>query len=756
MRLPDNEIRNITQILEQGKPLPDKYRFMLFGDDREIELVWNGKSQEVTNVVLPFQTIEHIDEPRPDEEVQRQPDLFDAGGRQLKGWTNKLIWGDNKFILSSLKNGPLREEIEANGGIKLIYIDPPFDVGADFTMDVEIGEETLSKSPNVLEELAYRDTWGQGNDSFLSMIFERLQMMRDLLASDGSIFVQCDWRVNSTLRKALDEIFGDENFCNEIIWKRKTGSSSQIGTKTKRFGHDTDAILYYRKSDANIFNPQYGDQDPEYIKRFYRHKDPDGRIYRIADLANPAPRPTLRYEYKGYQPPKNGWAIKLEKMQEWDQAGRLVFPKKQDGRIQRKRYLDELQGKPISNLWDDIGQLASQSNERLDYPTQKPEALIERVINTASNKGDIVCDFFVGSGTTASVSEKLGRKWICSDLGKFSIHTSRKRLIGVQRELKRENKNYRAFEVLNLGKYERQFFMSGLSELDDQAKNQVENNRELAFNSLILQAYQAEPVQGFRTFRGKKQNRVVAIGPVNMPVSRLFAEEVVQECVEKGITKADLLAFEFEMGLFPSIQDDASGKGVDLVLKHIPKEVFDKRAVDRGEARFHDVAYIEVKPHIRDNSVTIELTNYSVFYTQGITSLVEENLKSGKSQIVVENGQVLKISKDKDGLTNPREVLTKNWHDWVDYWSIDFDFESKKEIIYERDEESGEDVPKWTGSYIFENEWQSFRTRQDRSIELKSVPWEMPPGRRKIAIKVVDIFGNDTMKVIDVTIGGKV
>jgi adenine-specific DNA-methyltransferase len=757
MTLSDNEIRDITRLLEEGKPLPDKYRFMLFGDDREIELVWNGKSGDVTNVVLPFQTIEHIDEPRPEKDVAAQPDLFDlATGRQLKGWTNKLIWGDNKFILSSLKNGPLREEIEANGGIKLIYIDPPFDVGADFSMNVEIGEETFEKQPNVLEELAYRDTWGKGNDSFLSMIFERLQMMKDLLATDGSIFVQCDWRVNSALRKALDEIFGDENFCNEIIWKRKTGSSSQIGTKTKRFGHDIDAILYYRKSDSNIFNPQYGEQDPEYIKKFYRYKDPDGRIYRIADLANPAPRPTLRYEYKGYQPPKNGWAISLKKMQEWDQAGRLVFPKKQDGRIQRKRYLDELQGKPISNLWDDIGQLASQSNERLDYPTQKPEALIERVLNTASNEGDLVCDFFVGSGTTASVAERMGRKWICSDLGKFSIHTARKRLIGVQRSLKHEGKNYRAFEVLNLGKYEREFFVSGLSELDERAEHQVENNRELAFNSLILQAYQAEPVSGFRTFRGKKNNRVIAIGPVNMPVSRLFAEQVVAECVEKGITKADLLAFEFEMGLFPSIQDEASNKGVDLVLKHIPKEVFDKRAVDRGEAKFHDVAYIDVRAHIDGNNVAIELTNYSVFYTQGITSLTEENLKNGKSQIVVENGQVLKISKDKDGITNPREVLTKNWHDWVDYWSIDFDYASKKEIIHERDPNTGEDVPKWTGSYIFENEWQSFRTRQDRSIELKSVPYELPPGRRKIAVKVVDIFGNDTMKVIEVTIGGKI
>lgn len=699
MKLPDNEIRDITQLLEQGKPLPDKYRFMLFGDDREIELVWNGKSQEVTNVVLPFQTIEHIDEPRPDEEVQRQPDLFDAGGRQLKGWTNKLIWGDNKFILSSLKNGPLREEIEANGGIKLIYIDPPFDVGADFTMDVEIGEETLEKKPNVLEEVAYRDTWGKGQDSFLAMFYERLYLMADLLHPSGSIFVHCDYRVNSHIRLVLDEILGKENLNNEVIWTY-TGPGSP---GMRQFNRKHQNIYWYRKGSSWIFN-----EDEVRIP----HSKKTAENFNVGNIGS------------GFV--ADNYSLKQGKIPEswWDFAIAQRFP--------------------VDGI------------KRADYPTEKPWGLLERVIKAASNEGDIVADFFAGSGVTAAVSESLNRKWICSDLGKFSIHTSRKRLIGVQRERKKEGKDYRAFEVLNLGKYERQFFMSGLSELDDQAKNQVENNREIAFNSLILQAYQAEPVQGFRTFRGKKQNRVVAIGPVNMPVSRLFAEEVVQECVEKGITKADLLAFEFEMGLFPSIQDDASDKGVDLVLKHIPKEVFDKRAVDRGEARFHDVAYIEVKPHIRDNSVTIELTNYSVFYTQGITSLVEENLKRGKSQIVVENGQVLKISKDKDGLTNPREVLTKNWHDWVDYWSIDFDFESKKEIIYERDEESGEDVPKWTGSYILENEWQSFRTRQDRSIELKSVAWEMPPGRRKIAIKVVDIFGNDTMKVIDVTIGGKV
>jgi hypothetical protein len=329
-------------------------------------------------------------------------------------------------------------------------------------------------------------------------------------------------------------------------------------------------------------------------------------------------------------------------------------------------------------------------------------------------------------------------------------------MINVQRELKKEGKDWRAFEVFNLGRYESDFFVSGLELKDEATENQKERNKELAFNTMILEAYQAEPIDGFMTFRGKKNNRLVSIGPANMPVSRLFAEEVIQECLDKGITKADLLAFEFEMGLFPNIQDDAAQKGIDIVLKYIPNEVFDKRAVEKGEAKFYDVAYIDAKPHFDGNKVAIELTNYSVFYTQGDVSFVEQKLKNGGSKIVVTNGKVVKISKDKDGVLNKREVLTKKWDDWIDYWSIDFDFESKKEIINLKDSDTGEFKQTETGHFIFENEWQSFRTQKDRSLELKSVYWEMPPGRYKIAVKVVDIFGNDTMKLITVTIGGKV
>ena len=240
MKLTDNEIRDINRYLDKGKPLPEKYRFLLFEDKREVELVWNGKTSEVCNVVLPFQVIEQVDEPRAEEAVKLQMDLFDLqSGRQIKGWNNKLIWGDNKLILSSLKNGSLREEIEAQGGVKLIYIDPPFDVGADFSMNIEIGGETLTKKPGILEEIAYRDTWGKGADSFIAMIYERLVLMRDLLADDGSIYVHCDWRVNSYIRLVLDEVFGKERHSNEISWCYSIG-----GKGNTRFARKHDTIYF--------------------------------------------------------------------------------------------------------------------------------------------------------------------------------------------------------------------------------------------------------------------------------------------------------------------------------------------------------------------------------------------------------------------------------------------------------------------------------------------------------------------------------
>jgi hypothetical protein len=281
--LSDAEKRDLIALIQAGKSLPERYRFLLFEDKREVELVWNGKSRDVCTTVLPFQTLEHIDEPRK-EAPEIQGNLFDPRGRQIKGWANKLIWGDNKLILSSLKSGALRAQIEEAGGLKLIYIDPPFDVGADFSMDIEIGGETFHKEPNLLEQIAYRDTWGRGADSFIAMLYERLIFMRDLLASDGSIYVHIEPDVGNLIRVVLDEIFGRDCLQTEIAWKR----TSSHGNVSRSFGEIWESIYFYTRSKDNwTWNQQFVPFDQSYIDSHFTGKDPDGRRFTTSDMRNP-------------------------------------------------------------------------------------------------------------------------------------------------------------------------------------------------------------------------------------------------------------------------------------------------------------------------------------------------------------------------------------------------------------------------------------------------------------------------------------
>jgi len=291
-----------------------------------------------------------------------------------------------------------------------------------------------------------------------------------------------------------------------------------------------------------------------------------------------------------------------------DDIGQFVWA---DGRNTVKRYLKDvlITGKAVDDVWN-IRALTTSSNDRLGYDTQKPEELIYRFIEASSNENDLIADFFCGSGTTLAVAEKLNRKWIGSDLGKFAIHTTRKRLIGVQRHLKENQKNWRAFEILNLGKYERQHYLGiNLSVREEEQQKQLAA-KEKAFLKLILHAYRAESVSQFKTFQGKKAGRLVAVGPINLPVARLFVEEVILECRQKHITRIDILGFEFEMGLFPNIQEEAKKKGIDLAMKYIPRDVFDKRAVEKDQVVFHDVSFIEVKPHVTKNHIAMELTDF--------------------------------------------------------------------------------------------------------------------------------------------------
>ena len=714
MNLSDKEKESIIQAIKENQPIPKEYIYKMYADEEDVFLFWNGRKEDVTNVALPFHHIEHIDEPRKEDTSGQMGSLFDMKGRQKQGWHNKLIWGDNKLILSSLANGPLREEIEKEGGLKLVYIDPPFAVGADFSHTIELNGETATKSQSVLEEIAYRDTWQKGISSYLSMMYERLKLIHNLIAEDGSIYVHSDWRLNSVLRLLLDDVFGSNNYRNEIFWQRQPVRGAKA--TSKQYGRNADVLLFYVKNKNYLWNNAYKEYSKEFVESKFR-PDEKGRLFRDSDLGD--------YSEKS--------------IAEFEKQGKIYITSNGNKRL--KRFLDEEKGEAVSVIWYDIKEVNSMATERVDYPTQKPEALLERIIQASSNEGDLVADFFCGSGTTAVTAEKLNRKWIAADLGRFGIHTTRKRMIGVQRELKENGKDFRAFEVLNLGKYERQFF------IDDLANGKLKQKEDMYLN-LISRAYSAERINGYSTLHAKKASRFVHIGPLDMPVTQSRVQEIFDECKKNLITQVDVLGFEFEMGLQPRINQEFKQEGVDIRLRYIPKDVFDPRAVDKGQVKFYDVSYLQAKPIIKDNKVKIELTDFVTSYTQDDIEDIQESMRAG-SKVVIENGQIIKVTKDKNGIIQ-RETLTENWHDWIDYWSVDFDYDSKKEIIRIKNE-AGEIEEQWTGNYIFENEWQSFRTKQVRTLEFISAEHEYDKKRTyRVMVKVVDILGIDTSQIIEV------
>lgn len=687
MKMTDTKKNEIIELIRQDKKLDKSMIYDLFaGDDEDVFLFWNGRDEQMTNVALPFHSIEQIDEPRAEHNAELA--IFDTRGRQLKGWTNKLIWGDNKLVVSSLLNGPMRRAIEVVGGLKLVYIDPPFAVGADFGFDIAIGNDSVTKKQSVIEEIAYRDTWGRGISSYLSMMYERLRLIHDLLADDGSIYVHCDWRVSSVLRLMLDDIFGKDNFRNDIIWYYP----NKMSRNAMDFPRAHDILLFYNKSKDNaLFN-----------EVLIRREEPVKQSKRV-------------------------WVDK-KNMRARDASGKIVYELSYDVKA--------------NDVWS-IPFIASTDSQRVGYPTQKPEALLERIIKASSNEGDLVADFFCGSGTTAAVAEKLGRKWITCDLGRFAIHTTRKRLIGVQRDRCKAGQDYRAFEVLNLGKYERQFFMDDLSAEDLRPK-------EEQYVQLILEAYKAKRIDNTPLLHGIKGDRFVHIGALDMPVTQTRLGDLFEECRKQMVMAVDVLGFEFEMGLTPQYIQKLKEQGVDFRLKYIPRDVFDRRAVERNQVHFYDVAYLDAQCKVANRSLTVSLSNFVSNYTQDDLDNVE--VKAGRSRIVIDGGMIIKKEVSKEGVVT-ETILTENWHDWVDYWAIDYNYEDKREIICTKDMETGEEHETWTGNYIFENEWQSFRTKQSPMLELTAPPHLYDrPGRYKIMVKVVDILGIDTSKVIEIVI----
>jgi adenine-specific DNA-methyltransferase len=643
-----------------------------------VELVWDGKydadGKRVAplRIALPFQTVETVNESA--QQRQRTLDLFSAG--RDPEWRNRLIWGDKKYVLPSLLP-------EFAGKVDLIYIDPPFATGADFSFTAQVGDEQFEKEPSIIEQKAYRDTWGRGLDSYLAWLYESVVLLHELLSESGSIYVHLDWHVAHYAKVIIDEVFGTDNFRNEIVWKRKTGRGQTNHIPTE-FGTQTDTIFFYTKSDSNYFSNPIKPLREEYVDQFYRYYEPDGRRYRLADLSSPSHRPNLKYEYRGYKPPDKGWAISREKMEEWDKAGRLHFPKDPGGRIQRKRYLDENEGEVVQNLWDDIGIAGPQSSERLNYDTQKPEALLERIIQASSKEGDLILDCFCGSGTTAAVAEKLNRRWITCDLGRFAIHTTRKRLLGIE--------GVRPFVVQNLGKYERQVWQK--AEFGERAEQIVQRYRRF-----ILDLYHAEPVEGYVWLHGKKGGRMVHVGTVDAPITPADVTNIVTDfrrAIGTGkdapkVAGVDVLGWDFALDMNETVRQMADAAGLNVRFVRIPREVLESKAVEQGDIRFFELAALSVDVTVSKRDVRIELTDFMI---------------------------------PPDDV--PEEVMkaVSHWSEWIDYWAVDFNY---------RDD-------------TFHNEWQSYRTRKDRSLQLSVTNTYNEPGTYTILVKVIDILGNDTTK----------
>lgn len=668
-----------------------------------VELVWDGKRKDVERVPLPFQRVEIINESRATRQAspllrtgpQLPPDPLFAditgGGTAGVPWRNKLIWGDNKYVLASLIEGdPSIGLAPLAGKVDLIYIDPPFATGADFSFSAQIGDLEIEKAQSIIEELAYRDTWGQGLASYLHMMHERLRLIATLLSPRGSVFVHCDTRVNSHLRLLLDEILGPDRMINEISWKR-TGAHNDPG----RYGMITDTLLYYSKTDSYCWNQPFSDRSQSAIDTSFAYVEkPDGsqvrlrkgepvpegwRRFQSVTLRSPHPRPNLMYEYKGYRPHRNGWSVNLVRMEKYDRENRLIFPDTKDGAIRLKMYLDESPGIPVQDIWIDIGKIESISAENLGYATQKPEALLRRIVETSSNPGDLVADFFVGSGTTAAVAEKLGRRWIGCDLGRFAIHTSRKRLLGIE--------NCKPFEVLNLGRYERKYW---------QGINAGEAVYE--YFQFIVKLYHAEPVVGFTNLHGRKGEAMVHVGATDAPVTISEVRAAMEECKANGLKALDVLGWEWEMGLNSTgLLELQQQSGVATRLFHIPHEIMDKRAVAAGDVHFYEAAYVAAKTIAEPGrTVRIELTDFLVAIDDYIRGKVGDKVKK--------------------------------WSDWIDYWAVDFEHDGD----------------------VFHNQWQAYRTRKEPKLDLVSGPHTYSSaGERQILVKVVDIFGNDTTALLE-------
>lgn len=646
-----------------------------------VELTWdgkydaNGKRTAPLRLKLPFQTVETVNESA--QQRQMAFDLFSTG--RPAEWRNRLIWGDKKYVLPALLD-------EFAGKVDLIYIDPPFATGADFSFQVEVETERFTKEASIIEQKAYRDTWGRGIDSYLQWFYETALLLYELLGEQGSLYVHLDWHIGHYAKVVLDEIFGEKSFKNEIVWQRSLPHNDP-----KKYGAIHDTLLFYIKSDSYVFNQQYTGLSEEYIKSHYNQVDENGRQYQLTSLTAKGPGPARKFGKQVLEPPKgNHWRYSQEKIDELLERGRIVFTKQ--GTPRYIRYMDEMKGPALQSIWTDVNPVNSQAIERLDYPTQKPETLLERILQVSSNENDLILDCFCGSGTMAAVAEKLNRRWITCDLGRFAIHTARKRLLSIP--------NVKPFVVQNLGKYERQAWQ--VAEFGS-AQQAAAITRQ--YRHFILDLYHARPIDGYTWLHGVKEGRMVHVGAVDSPISPSDITQIALEfrkAMGTGkdapkVAAVDVLGWDFAFELNEIARQQAAQANLTVRFIRIPREVLEQKAVDQGDIHFFELAALSVDLTHKGRDVTLKLTDFVI---------------------------------PPDDVPEDVQRAISHWSQWLDYWAVDWDNKGD----------------------TFHNMWQAYRTRQDNKLQLQTTHRYEQPGEYTILVKAIDILGNDTTKTVKVKV----
>lgn len=510
---------------------------------------------------------------RPYRSTQYYPaQLRESYGEEQNGWINKIFWGDNLQVMSHLLK-------EYRGQIDLIYIDPPFDSKADYKKTVKIkGSNAVSNDSSAFEEKQYGDIWT--NDEYLQFMYERLLLLRELLSDKGTLYLHCDYHKSHHLRILLDEVFGPDMFVNEIIWKKTTAPKAQ----SAQFANIHDSIFAYAKTPSFTFNKQYTPYDISYTDSFYRHTDENGRRYRISDFSQNG-QGEGRYFGDQFIVPNPGkhWIWSQERIDQGMKEGRIVISK--NGVPGLKRYLDEMPGNPLRDIWDDINAIGPQSSEQENYPTQKPESLVERIMISATNPGDLVFDCFMGSGTTQSVAMKLGRRFIGADINLGAIQTTTKRLLSVAKELENsqtgmgsaDDTKYTGFEVYNVNNYD--FF-----------RNPVEAR------DLLIAALEIQPFPQSDIWDGELDGRMVKIMPVNRIATKADLKELLanlpyktyekrkEENPNQPVERITIVCMGHEPDLKGAMEQELTDYKVDIQIMDILRDKADLQLKRDSEA----------------------------------------------------------------------------------------------------------------------------------------------------------------------------